>query len=131
VAIQAGCGAADAGPETVEVTGSVSFQGAPVPGATVLFQPTDRSGAVKPSQATTDDEGRFAMSTYVGDSQYKAGLPPGGYRVAITKLDTSRVTSTLTPPANTLPAKYASPESSGFEVQVSQGGENHFDIPLE
>ena len=57
-------------------------------------------------------------------------MVPGEYRVAISKLDTSNVTSTLTPPVNVLPAKYASPETSGFAVNVLSDQENDFEFPL-
>jgi hypothetical protein len=126
-----GCGGAPAGPETSEVTGVVTFKGDPVEGADVLFQPIQSGGETLACQAATDAEGRFAMSTHIGSGEYKTGMVPGEYAVSITKLDTSKVTSTLTPPKNVLPEKYASPRTSGFTATVSSSNENHFEFPLE
>src|SRR4051794_29592663 len=61
-----GCGGVKKGPETVEVTGTVTLGGNPVEGASVVFYPglgTDDQRLA--SQATTDQGGRFKLSTSV------------------------------------------------------------------
>src|SRR5204863_5840229 len=70
-----GCGGTKSGPVTVEVTGTVTLNETPVEGASVLFSPEigsdDRRLA---SQATTDAEGRFKLTTHVGGGKFKSGI---------------------------------------------------------
>ena len=113
-------------PKTVPVTGSVTFKGAPVAGATVSFQATDGS---RSSVGITDDGGKYALTTFVrGD-----GAVPGEYRVSIKTITQAVVESTtadgkyeppsgpIPEPKNELPAKYASTEKSGLKATVSSG----------
>src|SRR3954471_8482172 len=59
LAPQVGCGRTKGGPATVEVTGSVTLNGSPVDGASVLFSPDIGSSDGRlASQATTDAQGR-------------------------------------------------------------------------
>jgi hypothetical protein len=131
MALCAGCGGGPEGPATAEVTGLVTLDGAPLANADVFFHPVDSEGPAQASQAVTGDDGRFTVQTHVAAGQYKPGMIPGEYRVSVSKLDTSNVTSTLTPPKNVLPEKYASPQTSGFTVSVSADQENDFRFPLE
>ena len=125
-----GCGGGLQGPETVKVTGVVTLDGDPLVGADVFFHPAGADGPLHACQAVTGPDGRFSVSTHIEAGQYKPGMVPGEYRVAISKLDTSQVTSTFTPPENVLPAQYASPETSGFAVNVLSDQENDFEFPL-
>jgi len=59
----------------IPVTGSVAFEGRPLPGALVIFD-----GRAGPRGfATTDSEGRFTLAT----RRYGAGLPAGDYAVFV------------------------------------------------
>jgi hypothetical protein len=131
VAICAGCGGGPEGPATAEVSGLVSLNGAPVANADVFFHPANPDGPGKACQAVTGEDGRFTVKTHVEAGEYKPGMIPGDYRVTISKLDTSSVTSTLTPPKNVLPPMYALPQTSGFTVTVSASEENDFEFPLQ
>lgn len=67
VVLAAGCGGDQL--ETVPVSGVVTCQGKPVPSARVMFSPQaiegrEASDLGKPGIGTTDDQGRFTLSTY-------------------------------------------------------------------
>jgi hypothetical protein len=126
----AGCDNSVAGPATVAVTGTVSKDGTPLEGANVIFHPIADSGQVLASQAVTDAQGRFELSTHVGAGTFKPGVVPGRYAVAITKLDTASIATTLAPPKNLLPKKYTDPKTSGLIAEVVEGQENDFEFVL-
>jgi hypothetical protein len=125
-----GCGAPE-GPDTVEVTGIVTMSGKPVEAANVIFQPLDDGAAVLPSQSGTNADGRFELQTHIGSGKYKPGIVPGKYAVVITKFNTAAISSTLSPPQNVLPKKYANPSTSGLTATVVPGQANSFEFPLE
>lgn len=82
-AVAVGC---NKGPalQTYPVTGTVTYNGKPLDGAAVAFvnkNPDERSAA-----ATTDQEGRFSLTTFVGAGQILRGAPAGEYGVTITKM---------------------------------------------
>jgi hypothetical protein len=126
----AGCDNSAAGPATVAVTGTVSNDGTPLEGANVIFHPMAESGQTLASQSVTDAQGRFELSTHVGAGKFKPGIVPGRYAVAITKLDTASIATTLAPPKNLLPKKYADPKTSGFVAEVAEGQDNEFEFAL-
>jgi hypothetical protein len=128
-AAYAGCDGSEAGPATVAVTGTVTNGGTPLEGANVIFHPVE-SGQTLASQAVTDAQGRFELSTHVGAGKFKPGIVPGRYAVAITKLDTASIATTLAPPKNLLPKKYADPKTSGLVAEVVEGQENDFEFAL-
>jgi hypothetical protein len=120
----AGC-ASDA-----RVSGTVTLDGEPVRGAQVVFA-RDGSG---PVVAQTDDAGRYALVGNTG-----AGLPPGEYRVTVTKeamkdgtvptgeaLTQARAKGLL---KNVLPAKYAEPGTSPLRFDLAPGS-RAIDLPL-
>jgi hypothetical protein len=129
-AVFAGCENSAAGPATVAVTGTVTNGGTPLEGANVIFHPMVESGQTLASQAVTDAQGRFELSTHVGAGNFKPGIVPGKYAVAITKLDTANIATTLAPPKNLLPKKYADPKTSRLVAEVVEGQENDFEFAL-
>jgi hypothetical protein len=124
-----GCDRAPEGPDTIAVSGTITYQGRPVEGANVIFHPTDASATLA-SQAVTDANGRFELATHVGAGKFKPGIEPGKYAVAITKLDTASISTTLAPPKNLLPLKYANQNTSGLTADVARAQENNFDFAL-
>jgi hypothetical protein len=127
-----GCGGTKGGPATVDVTGTVTLNGTPVDAANVLFTPDIGSSDGRlASQATTDSEGRFKLTTHVGGGKFKPGIVPGKYVVAITKLDTAAAKNTFAPPKNLLPPKYADPKTSQLTAEVAAGNANDFQFPLK
>jgi hypothetical protein len=140
--LMAGCGgpAADPNrPQTVAVSGTVTYKGSPVEGATVTFLSDSREG--KGAVGKTDASGRFTLMTFApGD-----GAVPGTYKVTVRKTETQGgvvseeeankyLERGQNPPAPTvkdlLPEKYNSPQTSGLTAEVAQGGENDFKFEL-
>jgi hypothetical protein len=120
------------GPPTAEVTGVVTLNSTPVEGAIVLFAPAAGSEDARlASQATTDSGGKYRLQTHIGGGQYKPGIMPGKYDVTVTKLDLSTIKSTMAPPKNVLPAKYADAKTSPFKAEVVAGQENDFPLALK
>ena len=72
------------------VTGSITHNGVPVDGATVTFHSTVSGGNEKfgPYSASTDSSGKYLLATFGKDP----GIPPGLYKVTITKLDAKAAT---------------------------------------
>ena len=60
----AGCGGGSDGPELGRVTGVVTLDGAPLPKATVMFQPQNG----RPAFGTTDDNGKYELGYTQGNS---------------------------------------------------------------
>lgn len=136
--------------ETYPVTGKVTLNGAPVPGASVTFSPAE-SG--KPAAiGRTDSQGKYTLTTYEADD----GAVEGEFTVLVTKTasDTGEA-----PPASprdnpnygqppmsyeemqkeqqeegsgsTLPAKYKSRKKSPLTATVTPDGENKFNFDLK
>lgn len=128
-----GCKPARKGPATAPVTGVVTYNGSPVAGATVSFQPGEggRSAA-----GVTDASGRYQLSTYARND----GAIPGDYSVVIVKFEATPTGSgtgkdykppvgDIPPPKNELPAKFADAKTSGLKATVGKG-QNSVDFPL-
>ena len=121
-AVSAGCGNSDRLP-TFETTGTVTYiDGKPIEEGTLLFYaegfPTGRA---------LIDDGQYTVGTYEETdgavaARFKIGVtanPPADYDP-----DAGR------PPLGPKP-KYARPDTSGLEFEVTPDGENRFDIVLE
>jgi hypothetical protein len=149
----AGCGGSsdDAAvadrPETSPVTGTVTYQGKPVEGATVSFlstvvpipgQPTDASSAY----GLTDAQGTYRLTTFETDD----GAVPGEYKVTITKIQTpppgaqvsmddpnynpdSPAQTAAARPVYLVPERYSDRGTSNLTATVKAGGGNT--IPFE
>ena len=145
--LASGCNRGPARPKTYPVTGVVTWQGQPVPGATVTFSPKTppEPGQEGPQGATgiTDEQGRYQLGTFArGD-----GAIPGDYYVTVAKYEnqggvasgTATSEEEYTPPdpnapppipKNLLPERYANVQSSGLTFTV-EAKNNTFDITLE
>ncbi|MGQ9915697.1 MAG: carboxypeptidase regulatory-like domain-containing protein [Thermogutta sp.] len=151
----AGCpGGGGAKLGTVKVTGTVTLDGAPLPGATVTFSP--KSEGARAAFGTTDENGRFTLTTLnAGD-----GALPGSYAVAVSKAIAAASSSPTQDPramggsispeeaarimalaqaggaataaaaANVVPEKYTSADRSGLTAEVKSGGDNNFSFEL-
>ncbi|MCS7239476.1 MAG: carboxypeptidase-like regulatory domain-containing protein [Thermoguttaceae bacterium] len=127
----AGCGG-QAGPTTYRVTGTVTQDGKPLADAAVTFHPV---GQGQPAVGRTDASGRYETSALPGryrvtvakyasaEGGTAAAAPSGEYQEAAPG-------TTPAPSRNILPAKYADPATSGFEVEVKPG-DNTFDFRIE
>jgi hypothetical protein len=116
-------------PKTYPVTGIVSFDSKPLPGATVMFNPA--AGGGHGAIAVTDPTGRYKLTTFAPAD----GVVPGDYKVAITKTviggtEPDTPASVAPDPKNVLPAKYADDSTSGFKATVEATPDNTFDFAL-
>lgn len=110
-----GCGSK--GPTLHPVKGKVvGADGKPLEHATVVFHPV---GATDPNlsrpRAKVAADGTFTLSTVGTDD----GAPPGEYKVTVEQWLAGPRSDD--PPANRLPAKYASPDQSGLTATVGSG----------
>lgn len=145
IALVAGCPEQGADrPKTVPVSGTVTYNDAPVEGATVTFVP---SGSGKAATGITDASGKYTLGTFASDD----GAVPGSYGVKIVKFksapraddgvedmdseayDAAQQAGGAEEPAeaeNELPEKYADPKTSGFEATVAEGQTDPVDFAL-
>lgn len=73
---EAGCSRAPSRPATVPVRGRITYRGEPIRHATVTFL---APGAPRLAVGTTDEQGRFRLTTYVPDD----GAVPGSHVVTV------------------------------------------------
>lgn len=116
-----GCG--DGHPKRYQTTGTVTWQGKPVDGATVTFYP---SGA-RPAKGTTDAQGKFSLFTFdPGD-----GAVEGEHTVTISKADLIKDPQTGYPVAkHLLPERYANMGETPLKAKVDPKGKNDFPFDL-
>ncbi len=98
------------------VEGKVTFKGSPADGAIVTLHPTqDSLSALRPSGKIGTD-GSFKITTYEqGD-----GAPVGSYKVTVQLFKLPANADDVRPGRSVLPAKYASPKTSGLTVEVTE-----------
>jgi hypothetical protein len=121
---------------TYPVSGTVTYQGSPLAGATVGFSPKSEGGG-DGGFARTDDKGFYQLQTAQG--RVDGGTTPGEYYVTITKVEMTGTGKFRDDPYNgrqeemkpvpVIPAKYSSVEG-GLSATVVKG-KNVFDFPLE
>ena len=118
-ALCAGCGSS--GPRLTPVEGVVTLDGQPLQGAAVLFEP--QAGG-RPATGETDAQGRFVLKTVEqGD-----GAQVGMNLVSVAKQakpdpNVKVEEGEIVPVKFETPVKYASPKTSGLEVDVQPGME--------
>ena len=115
----AGCSTGKKVPVCYPVHGTVTSKGKPLAEAVVVFHRVggDVEGNQKP-MAIAKADGSFDLTTYhIGD-----GAPPGDYAITV---ELRALTTGGEEPVrnghNTLPVKYAKPESSGIKYTVVEG----------
>jgi hypothetical protein len=119
-----GCGNPGVAP-TAEVTGTVTYKGAPLEGVNVVFTPANG----RPATGTTDAEGKFTLSTFAA----KDGAVPGEHKVAITDASVPPMPGTpeaAKPKKKLFPARYSDPAKSGLTATVKEGEANEFTFEL-
>lgn len=99
-------------PELGQVHGTVTLDGKPLEGVTVLFEP-ERG---RPSTAITDEAGQYEANYLINEPGVKLG--PG----------TVRVEWGIDATGPKIPARYGSQSELKLEVQP---GENEFDIAMQ
>lgn len=149
-----GCGGGGVGEgdqvDVYSVTGKITMNGAPVPGATVTFSPQEGQPV---AYGRTNSSGEYALTTYEAND----GAAAGPYVVLVTKStggssqgpSEEEVHEAMTsgggaPPGghggaggqdegsgSLLPEKYSKQTASGLEANVTPDGENKFDFDLQ
>jgi hypothetical protein len=123
-----GCSRGSEGPETASATGTVTYKGAPVAGAVVVFRPDGNGDVGQAAETSTGDDGTFVMHTSLGRGEYKAGAVPGNYLVEIRKVEPPQ--NDTQAPRSLLPAKYGTARTSGLTANVELAGANEFKFEL-
>lgn len=121
-----GCGGDSSYKPTVAVfpaRGKLEYQGKPLAGVTLIFNPVDENQKIKP-QATTDAEGNFAATTFsTGD-----GAPEGEFIITLVakseESDSAREDGEATGRNNSkklkLPVKFQNPATSTLRVKAGK-----------
>ena len=100
-------------PATKPVTGTVTYLGQPLEGATVMFGRDSRDIAKgELAIAKTDAQGRFALTTHFGSETDAKGVVAGEYEVTISK---------LVPPPGISPAAYQAMVDAANKVGETGG----------
>ena len=106
--LAAGCDSAPPPPPERVVTGLVTYQGKPVTGGTVIFQPMEKGA--RPYMGVIGDDGNYELSYIV----------PGEFAVAV-ETETKRGLPTHVE----IPRRYNSPSQSGLKFQVGEGAQTY------
>jgi hypothetical protein len=110
-----GCGRGERRVPVFKTSGSVvRADGSVVPNALVVLHATGAPSTVPKPRGTTDEQGRFQLTTYEVDD----GAPEGQFTITVEQW--IRDDPNL-PPSNHLVATLAKPESSGLQATISQG----------
>jgi hypothetical protein len=117
-----GCGTG--GPATASVSGTVTYNGKPVPNAHVSFVPSDASS--RAAEGLTDTSGRFTLGTFSPNDgaivgKYKIGVIANGPPRPAKPGEGSGMPGETVPGEPVIPKKYFSPETSGLEHEVKSG----------
>jgi len=126
VAVLCGCDRS-ADPSLVPVTGTVTADGQPLAGARVTFIPKDGTPGFG-GTGKTDGSGNYMLA---GSRDNAAGIPPGEYRVAISKRlmpdgsdvpDNDNTPPMMSPARESLPVGYSNPATTQLTATVHPGG---------
>jgi hypothetical protein len=144
-----GCGGEEGIKGLVNATGTVTYQGTSVDGATIMFTPVGEGHA---ASGRTDATGKFQLTTMRAND----GALPGKYKVTVSKSESLDPASQITaeemaqmvaggkgapagPTAGKgkasgmkyhVPKKYANPAESDLTAEVTDGGTNDFTFEL-
>jgi len=146
-----GCGGVDA--EFRPVSGTVTYGGAPLEGASVFFVPLNETGIA--ATGATDASGKYSLTSTTA-KRFGSGAKPGQYRVRITKsedtvnpdqeaFDKGEITYEELQERKArrgpygggivakdlIPSKYGNPLTSGLQATVEDKKSNEINFDLE
>ncbi len=120
--------------KTEGVTGVVTYNGEPLPNATVHFIPTDSTGSA--SYGKTNEKGEYKLQTLLGAAD--AGTTPGKYKVKIDCVENYETGETFEENGeekpeikvrSVIPEMYSNQDTSGLEADVAPGDNTiNFDL---
>lgn len=96
-------------PSTIPVTGVVTYQGKPVPDASVMFYPAKGR---KPASGKADASGKFQLSTFGKND----GAIPGEHKVTVNAYETTVEGVSM---KSAIPKKYTTQTSSPLTIEIS------------
>ena len=117
-----GCGGSS-GPTLVQLSGTILFEGRPIPPGTLTFIPKEGEGPT--ATGLIADAGHFTVSTHrSGD-----GITPGTYRIRVESWETPPTMGG--PPAKSaVPAKYTNMNTTDLTLNVPNEREQIVEIVL-
>ncbi|MCA9269259.1 MAG: hypothetical protein KDA41_12345 [Planctomycetales bacterium] len=131
-ALQLGC--SSGGPPTEHVTGTITYQGAPVAEAQIGFVPTPGQSDVKPARGQTDAQGRYTLRTYVKPGLEVNGAMAGEFKVTVVVAGAqNRIVGyeELANEKSPVPTEFADAQTTTLSASVAPGGNNVFDFSLD
>ncbi len=114
--------------DLMKVSGTVTYQGKPVPNVSVTFTPEAGNGSGRPGSAITDASGAFSQArTYTGGD----GLIPGSHKVTLATVSTGGDSTDIGEEAYAeesadslpFPTKYLNTAESDVTVDISSAGQ--------
>lgn len=105
-------------PETVAVSGVVTYQGKPVPDASIMFYPLEGR---KPATGRSDTDGKFTLRTF----EKADGAIPGEHQVTVNAYESTPEGVSM---KSAIPIKYSSPTTTPLKITVT---ESNPEIKLE
>jgi hypothetical protein len=132
--MSSGCGGVSDAPETVPVSGTVTYNGNAVPRASLTFAPdgVDKSGIA--GTGATDANGAFEAKT----SQSAPGLMPGEYKVIVqafkrmpAEIPPSELAKMKKEDNLAVPVKYTDKETTDAKITVGPEGSTSLNIELK
>lgn len=137
LAVFSGCSAdSDKRPKRVPVTGTITYNGNPLPNAAIGFIP---SGAgANAATGSTNGSGKYTLTTFTTND----GAIPGKYEISISAVidenrnpDGTQIYSDedprWKPPKSSIPVRYNDPKKSELTAEVVAGKANLFDFSLK
>lgn len=124
IVVLSGCGSGGTA-DTRSVTGTVTYNGAPVADASVTLTPENG----RPATGITDSAGKFTLTTF----KQSDGAVPGKHKVSVAPNASQIPPMPGTPEAAAaaagkppFPPRYSNPETSGLTADVKESGGNDF-----
>jgi hypothetical protein len=116
---------------SVPAAGLMTWQGQPLAGFRITLHPADNQ---RPAAGVSDSEGRFVLGTNSPDD----GAVVGTHKVSVIweqpvddGLGAAPADPVAQKPPVDLPAKFASPETSGLTLEVPSGGSSTLQLTLQ
>jgi len=114
-----GCGKSSPGHvPTYAVSGSITLQGKPMPGAYVVLHPkSDAQQLALAPRASVADDGTFTLTTY----NQSDGAPEGEYTLTVQWFRPIKRNGDWVSGPNAVPKKYSSARTSDIQIKVASG----------
>ncbi len=115
----AGC--SSNGSDLVQATGTLTVDGKPAAGASVIYFPNPATDATAVAAGATDQDGKYSLK-----SDQKPGIAPGAYKVSVIWRDPAKQDASvmsmgdIKDPPDLLKGRYADPNRSKLIAEVNE-----------